>query len=354
MGGSSFGTVFRVTTFGESHGPALGAVIDGVPAALTVDAEFIQSELDRRRPGAGLPGSTPRNEADRVKILSGVFEGVSTGTPIALVIENTNARSADYDKLAGCFRPGHADYTYEKKYGIRDWRGGGRASGRETAARVAAGAIAKLLLKKLCGATIRAGVEAVGNASCEKLDFDAPRRNEFNALDDGAVAALRAELDRAARGNDSIGGIVRCRVDGVPAGWGEPVFDKLDAVIAHAVMSIGAVKAIEFGDGFAVAHRLGSENNDAITPEGFATNRAGGVLGGISNGEPIEFRIAVKPTPSIGVKQQTVDRENRAREIEITGRHDLCIVPRIVPVVEAMTALALADLALLNRSARID
>ena len=354
MGGSSFGTLFRVTTFGESHGPALGAAVDGVPAGLVIDAEFIQSELDRRRPGAGLPGSTPRNEADRVKILSGVFEGVSTGTPIALVIENTNARSADYDKLAGCFRPGHADYTYEKKYGIRDWRGGGRASGRETAARVAAGAVAKLLLKKLHGVTIRAGVEAVGNASCEKIDFDAPRCNEFNALDDRAVAALRAELDRAARGSDSIGGIVRCRVDGVPAGFGEPVFDKLDAVLAHAVMSIGAVKGIEFGDGFASAHRLGSENNDAITPDGFATNRAGGVLGGISNGEPLEFRLAVKPTPSIGIKQQTVDREGNAREIEITGRHDLCIVPRIVPVVEAMTAIALADMALLDRAARID
>jgi len=352
MSGNTFGTILQVTTFGESHGPALGATLCGVPAGLRVDAEFIQRELDRRRPGSGIPGATSRNEADKVRILSGVFEGVATGTPLALLIENTNMRSADYDALSGCFRPGHADFTYFKKYGVRDWRGGGRASGRETAARVAAGAVAKLILREF-GAEVRAGVESIGGVGVACLDFSAPMENELYALDNAAVPAMKEAISAAAKSRDSLGGTVRCRVSGIPAGAGEPVFDKLDAVLAHAMLSIGAVKGIEFGSGFAAAAMRGSENNDAITPEGFATNNAGGILGGISNGDDILFRVAVKPTPSVGIRQRTVDGTGTPREIEIAGRHDVCIVPRVVPVVEAMTALALADMLLLQRTRRL-
>lgn len=352
MSGNTFGTVFTVTTFGESHGAALGAVVQGVPAGLRIDEAFIQSELDRRRPGSGIPGTTARREADKAKILSGVFRGMATGTPIALVIENTDQHSKDYDELAECFRPGHADFTYFKKYGIRDWRGGGRASGRETAARVAAGALAKLLLREY-RIVVAAGVEALGKVKCGSIDFSAPSGNELNALDASAVPAMRAALDAAAKADDSLGGVIRCRATGVPAGLGEPVFDKLDAYVAHAVMSIGAVKGIEFGAGFGAAALRGSENNDAITPEGFASNRAGGVLGGISDGAALEFRAAVKPTPSIGVAQNTVDTKNLPREITVGGRHDVCIAPRIVPVVEAMTSLALADLLLVQRTRRL-
>lgn len=352
MSGNTFGTVFTVTTFGESHGAALGAVVQGVPAGLRIDEAFIQSELDRRRPGSGIPGTTARREADKAKILSGVFRGMATGTPIALVIENTDQHSKDYDELAECFRPGHADFTYFKKYGIRDWRGGGRASGRETAARVAAGALAKLLLREY-RIVVAAGVEALGKVKCGSIDFSAPSGNELNALDVSAVPAMRAALDAAAKADDSLGGVIRCRATGVPAGLGEPVFDKLDAYVAHAVMSIGAVKGIEFGAGFGAAALRGSENNDAITPEGFASNRAGGVLGGISDGAALEFRAAVKPTPSIGVAQNTVDTKNLPREITVGGRHDVCIAPRIVPVVEAMTSLALADLLLVQRTRRL-
>jgi chorismate synthase len=352
MSGNTFGELFQITTFGESHGPALGAVVSGVPAGLKVDAEFIQRELDRRRPGSGIPGTTARREADRVKILSGVFKGVATGTPIAFVIENTDQHSADYDRMAGCFRPGHADFTYLKKYGIRDWRGGGRASGRETAARVGAGALAKLLLREY-RIEVAAGVESIGAVKCETADFSAPGGNELNALDPAAVAAMREAIAAAARDNDSLGGVVRCRVTGVPAGLGEPVFDKLDALVAHAVMSIGAVKGIEFGAGFGVSELRGSVDNDPITPEGFATNRAGGVLGGISTGAALEFRAAVKPTPSIGIVQRTIDTSGKAAEITVGGRHDVCIAPRIVPVVEAMTALVLADLLLIQRARRI-
>ena len=352
MSGSTFGTVFEVTTFGESHGPALGAVVQGVPAGLAVDAAFVQGELDRRRPGSGIPGSTPRKEADKVRILSGVFQGVATGTPIALVIENTGQHSSDYDELAECFRPGHADFTYFRKYGVRDWRGGGRASGRETAARVAAGALAKLVLREY-GIDVATGVAELGGVKCSKIDFSAPRGNELNALDSDAVPAMRAALNAAAADKDSLGGIVQCRATGVPAGLGEPVFDKLDALVAHAVMSIGAVKGIEFGAGFGAAELRGSENNDPLTPEGFASNRAGGVLGGISDGDVLEFRAAVKPTPSIGKVQQTVDARNLPREIAVGGRHDVCIAPRVVPVVEAMTAIVLADMLLVQRARRL-
>ena len=352
MSGNTFGSVFQVTTFGESHGPALGVVISGVPAGLPVDADFIQRELDRRRPGSGIPGATARNESDRAEILSGVFDGVATGTPVAILIRNSDHHSSDYSDLAACFRPGHADYTYFRKYGIRDWRGGGRSSGRETAARVAAGAVAKLLLKEN-DIGVTAGVETLGGVKCSEIDFSAPERNELNALDSIAVPAMREAIHEAQREGDSLGGTVLCRVYGVPAGFGEPVFDKLDAMIAHAVVSIGAAKGIEFGAGFTAAGLRGSENNDAITPEGFASNNAGGVLGGISNGEDIVFRTAVKPTPSIGIGQDTVDIHGKPRRIVVSGRHDVCIVPRVVPVIEAMTAVTLADMLLIQRTRRL-
>lgn len=352
MSGNTFGSVFQLTTFGESHGPAVGAVVCGVPAGLRIDEAFIQRELDRRRPGSGIPGATPRREADRVEILSGVFEGVAAGTPIAMLIRNTDQRSSDYKTLAECFRPGHADRTYFEKYGVRDWRGGGRASGRETASRVAGGALAKLLLKEN-GIRVQAGVESIGDAVCAKCDFSAPEGNELNALDPDAVEAMKKLLAEAAMARDSLGGIVRCRVSGAPAGLGEPVFDKLDALLAHAMLSIGAVKGVEFGSGFAASRMRGSENNDPITPRGFETNHAGGILGGISNGDEICFRVAVKPTPSIGLEQRTVDKEGNERRIGIAGRHDVCVAPRIVPVVEAMTALVLADMLLLQRTRRM-
>ena len=353
MSGNTIGEVFRVTTFGESHGAGLGAVIDGVPAGLPIDVEFLRREMARRRPGGDTAGATARREADLPEILSGIFEGRATGTPLAILIRNTDQHSSDYDELAELFRPGHADLGFTRKFGIRDWRGGGRASGRETAARVAAGAVAKLFLAQ-SGVVIRAGVTAIGPVEGKRKDFDAPATNPLRALDPEAVPAMLAEIESCRRELDSVGGVVACRVDGVPAGWGEPVFDKLDALLARAILSIGAVKAIEFGDGFAAARSRGSENNDSPLPDGsFATHHAGGMLGGISNGDAIEFRVAVKPTPSIGRPQRTVDAAGSEREITIGGRHDVCIAPRIVPVVEAMTAITLADLALRQRCARL-
>ena len=302
MSGNTFGELFRVTTFGESHGPGLGVIIDGVPAGVKIDEALIQRDLDRRRPGQSKV-STMRKEPDRVEILSGVFEGVSTGTSLAMVIRNTDQRSQDYGRLAELFRPGHADLGFFKKYGVRDYRGGGRSSGRSP-----------------------------DLAAAEKM-----------------VAAIRAaQADR-----DSVGGIICCEAHGVPAGWGEPVFDKLDALLAHAILSIGGIKGIEIGAGFEAPKKRGSENNDSILPSGFASNHAGGILGGISNGDVITFRAAMKPTSSIAKKQHTIDKEGNATEIEVLGRHDPCLVPRAVPVVEAMTALVLADLALRNRAARI-
>ncbi len=352
MSGNTFGTIFKVTTFGESHGPALGGVIDGVPAGLELDAAAIQRELDRRKPGQSAL-TTARREADAVEILSGVFEGRTTGTSVGLLIRNCDQHSADYGNLAEIFRPGHADYTYFQKYGIRDYRGGGRSSGRETAVRVAAGAVAKLLLAKF-GVSVRAFTRSVGEVCGLRVDWDFVEKNPVRAADPG-VAALMAETIQAARADgDSVGGSVECHVFGTPAGWGEPVFDKLDAELAKAMLSLGAVKGIEFGDGFAVASRRGSENNDAMTEQGFSTNHAGGILGGISTGAEIVFRLAVKPTPSVGVEQRTVDRNNRAAACAIRGRHDPCLCPRLVPVVEAMAALVLADMALRSRAARLD
>ena len=347
---NTFGTIFCVTTFGESHGAALGVVIDGLPAGIEVDPAFIQKELDRRRPGQSRV-TTPRSEADRAEILSGVFEGKSTGTPLAILIRNQNQRSGDYFHLAGLYRPGHADFTFEKKYGIRDYRGGGRSSGRETCARVAAGAVAKLFLRE-SGIVVRACAESIGSVRAKACDWNQVENNPVRCGDPEAAVAMENEIRRTAEAGDSLGGIVYGEILNVPAGLGEPVFDKFDALLAHAMLSIGGVKGFECGSGFRAALSRGSENNDGMTPDGFITNHAGGILGGISNGNTITFRIAVKPTPSISALQHTVDREGRTADLRITGRHDPCLVPRIVPVAEAMSALVTADLLLRARSSR--
>lgn len=351
MSGNTFGHLFRVTTFGESHGPGLGVIIDGVPAGLRLDPEQIQHDLDRRRPGQSKV-STMRKEADEVEILSGVMDGVTTGTALAMLIRNTDQRSRDYGNLATCFRPGHADYGYFKKYGIRDYRGGGRSSGRETAMRVAAGSVAKQLLAHY-GVTIQAYTLRLGGVDAAKVDLAAVESNIVRSADPDAAEAMIAAIRAAQAEMDSVGGIIECRADGVPAGLGEPVFDKLDALIAHAVLSIGGIKGIEFGSGFATADLRGSVNNDPITPDGFTSNHAGGIIGGISNGNTILFRAAMKPTSSIAKEQKTIDEAGSAVTISVHGRHDPCLVPRAVPVVEAMTALVLIDALLQNRCARL-
>lgn len=351
MSGNTFGELFRVTTFGESHGPGLGVIIDGVPAGVKIDEALIQRDLDRRRPGQSKV-STMRKEPDRVEILSGVFEGVSTGTSLAMVIRNTDQRSQDYGRLAELFRPGHADLGFFKKYGVRDYRGGGRSSGRETSMRVAAGAVAKMVLATM-GVSVRACSMMIGGVYAETVDWSVVEENIVRSPDLAAAEKMVAAIRAAQADRDSVGGIICCEANGVPAGWGEPVFDKLDALLAHAILSIGGIKGIEIGAGFEAPKKRGSENNDSILPSGFASNHAGGILGGISNGDVITFRAAMKPTSSIAKKQHTIDKEGNATEIEVLGRHDPCLVPRAVPVVEAMTALVLADLALRNRAARI-
>lgn len=353
MAGNTFGDSFRVTTFGESHGAGLGCIIDGCPAGITIDAQFIQQELDKRKPGAqGNAAVTARKEADTAEILSGVFEGKSTGTPIAMLIRNTNQHSGDYGKIQHAFRPGHADFTYHEKYGIRDYRGGGRSSGRETCARVAAGAVAKLLLRQQ-GISVRAYTLRAAGISCAEIDMEQIGQNAMRAADNKAALLMQERIEALRREGDSAGGIVECIASGVPAGLGEPVFDKLDAVLAQAMLSIGAVKGIEFGSGFAAADSQGSRNNDQMAKgPAFRTNNAGGILGGISRGDDIVFRIAVKPVPSIYLRQQTITTQDEECSIEIEGRHDVCLCPRIVPVVEAMTAITLADMYLRNRSAR--
>lgn len=351
MSGNTFGELFRVTTFGESHGPGLGVIIDGVPAGVKIDEALIQRDLDRRRPGQSKV-STMRKEPDRVEILSGVFEGVSTGTSLAMVIRNTDQRSQDYGRLAELFRPGHADLGFFKKYGVRDYRGGGRSSGRETSMRVAAGAVAKMVLATM-GVSVRACSMMIGGVYAETVDWSVVEENIVRSPDLAAAEKMVAAIHAAQADRDSVGGIICCEAHGVPAGWGEPVFDKLDALLAHAILSIGGIKGIEIGAGFEAPKKRGSENNDSILPSGFASNHAGGILGGISNGDVITFRAAMKPTSSIAKKQHTIDKEGNATEIEVLGRHDPCLVPRAVPVVEAMTALVLADLALRNRAARI-
>ena len=347
MSDNSFGKIFKVSTFGESHGPAIGAVIDGMPAGVEIDAAFLQQELDRRRPGAGTPGSTARNEADRAEILSGVFENRSTGTPIAVLIRNADHHSSDYSELNSLFRPGHADWGFYDKYGFRDYRGGGRSSGRETACRVAAGAFARMLLKALVPElVITAFPVEIGGVGIEKYDFAEMAGNPLRVPDSRSAARMLERMEACRRALDSCGGVVECRVSGVPAGWGEPVFDKLDALLAHAVLSIGAVKGFAAGAGFGAARLVGSVNN--ASPDA-----AGGIRGGISDGTEIRFQAAVKPTPSIGRPQMMPGVDGELHEFAIKGRHDVCIVPRVVPVVEAMTALVLADCALRQRCARV-
>ena len=341
MPGSTFGSMFRVTTFGESHGRGVGVIIDGVTPGVSLAEEEVQKALDRRKPGQS-EITTKRKEADRVQILSGLFEGRTTGTPLMMILFNEDVRSQDYDAIKDLFRPGHADWTYLKKYGLRDWRGSGRASGRETSARVAAGAVAGKLLAAR-GVRIVAYTLAVAGIRCERFDPDVIEKNPVRACDPEAAERMKAAILAAQADKDSLGGIVECRVTGVPAGLGEPVFDKLDADLAKAMLSIGAVKGIEFGAGFAAAAMHGHEHNDQMGPGGFLTNNAGGILGGISTGAEILFRVAVKPASSIARLQRTVDTSGAARDIVTEGRHDPCICPRVVPVVEAMTALTLED-----------
>lgn len=349
---NTFGQRFRMTTFGESHGKALGCVVDGVPAGLALDEAFIQAELDRRRPGQNTY-ATARKEADAVEILSGVFEGKTTGTPIAMVIFNTNQKSKDYGNVKDLFRPGHADFTYWEKYGIRDYRGGGRSSARETAARVAAGAVAKLMLKAM-GVTVESGVFEVDGVAGEGRDFAFARTSEIFALDPAAEEAQKAAILNAKEAHDSVGGGVLIRATGVPAGLGQPLYAKLDGVLADAMMGINAVKAVEIGDGIAASRSKGHENNDGMTPEGFLSNHAGGILGGISDGEEVAVKVWFKPTPSIFLAQQTVTTENEPATMELKGRHDPCVAVRGSVVAEAMMALVLADMALLNLGSRME
>ncbi|GHV63256.1 chorismate synthase [Spirochaetia bacterium] len=375
MAGNTFGELFRVTTFGESHGAGLGCVIDGCPAGLPLTVGDIAAELRRRRPGAG-GASTSRSETDEPEILSGVFEGKTLGSPIAILVRNTNARSGDYDNLKDVYRPGHADWTWEAKYGFRDHRGGGRSSARETLGRVAAGAVAKIFLAA-AGIEIRAWTSAAAGIAVPGptgtgFDWDEIEQNPLRIPHREIARQVLEKLEIIRGEGDSAGCAVSCVVKNLPPGLGEPVFDKLDARLAAAMLSLGAAKGIEFGAGFAAASGLGSEMNDSpapgpgpnqppayaplppnVPPVRWTGNNAGGVLGGISNGMPVEFTVAFKPVPSISKKQQTVDRSNTVQDLVIRGRHDVCIAPRAVPVVEAMAALVIADLLLLQRGARV-
>jgi chorismate synthase len=369
MAGNTFGTLFTVSTFGESHGKALGCVVDGCPAGLPLDTEDIARDLRRRRPGGGGSAVSKRREGDEPEILSGIFEGKTLGTPIAVIIRNTDQRSADYDKLKDLYRPGHADWTWEAKYGVRDHRGGGRSSGRETAARVAAGAIARVFLES-SGISIQgwassiAGIDIPGPAE-KGFDIDETEKNPFRVPRKAYVKKINEALESLKKEGDSAGGTVSCSVTGLPAGLGEPVFGKLDALIAGAMLSIGAAKGVEFGAGFSAASMKGSENNDApflaegegTLPAGvpslsFRTNNAGGTLGGISSGMPLLFTVAFKPVASISRRQETAGRQG-AGDLVLEGRHDVCIAPRAVPVVEAMAAIVLADLLLMQRCSRV-
>jgi chorismate synthase len=341
MGGNTFGVLFRMTTWGESHGEALGAVVDGCPPNLELNEEDIQQELNRRRPGRG-QGASPRKESDRVEILSGVFQGKTTGTPISLLIRNRDRKSSDYDTLADLFRPGQGDFAYFKKYGIRDHRGGGRASGRETAARVAAGAIARKVIARE-GIEVLGYTVELGGVAIEEGSRGDSRENELFCPDAKAAEKMKDRLEAARKEGDSLGGIMEIRVSGCPAGLGEPVFDKIDADLAKAVMSIGSVKGVEIGAGFRASRMKGSENNDPILPSGFKTNHAGGILAGISTGEEIVIRAACKPIPSIEKEQDTIDLRGNPRKIAVKGRHDVCVIPRIIPVCEAMVCIVLAD-----------
>ncbi|MDF7681478.1 chorismate synthase [Enterobacteriaceae bacterium ESL0689] len=342
MAGNTIGHCFRVTTFGESHGLALGCIVDGMPPGMALSEADLQPDLDRRRPGSSRY-TTQRREADQVKILSGVFEGVTTGTSIGLMIENTDQRSQDYGAIKDLFRPGHADYTYEQKYGLRDYRGGGRSSARETAMRVAAGAIAKKYLAEKFGIVIRGCLTQMGDIPLAIREWQQVEKNPFFCADPDKLDALDELMRQLKKSGDSIGAKVTVVAEGVPVGWGEPVFDRLDADIAHALMGINAVKGVEIGDGFAVIPLRGSENRDEMTRAGFQSNHAGGILGGISSGQPIIAHLALKPTSSIMVPGRTINRYGEEVEIVTRGRHDPCVGIRAVPVAEAMLAIVLMD-----------
>lgn len=346
-----FGKKFTFSTFGESHGKAIGCLVDGVPAGLKIDVEYIQRELDRRKPGQN-KFATQRTEADKVEILSGVFEGLSTGTPIALILFNENQKSKDYTNIKDIFRPGHADYTYFHKYGIRDYRGGGRSSARETASRVAAGAIAKIMLDEL-GIHVKSGVYSIAGIQAQNCDFDYVSQSEIYALDKNIENAQKEAIMKAKKSHDSVGGVAFVKVKNLPAGLGEPIYYKLDAILAEAMMGINGVKAIEIGEGFNASNLNGSTNNDLINKEGFMSNHSGGILGGISNGDDIDFKVYFKPTPSIFIAQDTVDINNEEHNCALKGRHDPCIAVRGSVVAESMTALVVADMLLLGMSSQM-
>jgi chorismate synthase len=347
-----FGERFTITTFGESHGKALGCIIDGVPSGVRIDEKFIQQELNRRKPGKS-ELETARKEDDKVEILSGTFNGLSTGTPIMMIIFNNNQKSRDYDNIKNLFRPAHADFTYYHKYGIRDYRGGGRSSARETVARVAGGAIAKLILKSI-GVEIQSGLSAVGEIEAKNYDFEYARRSKLYALDKDVEAKQEQVILDAKNSHNSVGGVVVTIAKGVPIGLGEPIYYKLDAILSEAMMSINASKAVEIGDGVLSAKLKGSENNDQITPNGFKTNHSGGILGGVSNGDDIIVKTHFKPTPSIFQPQETVTKDNKATICELKGRHDPCVAVRGSIVCEAMMALVLVDMLLLNMGRKIE
>lgn len=353
MSGNSFGKLFCVSTFGESHGPALGCIVDGCPPGLALSEADLQRDLDRRKPGTSR-FTTQRREEDQVRILSGVFEGVTTGTPIGLLIENTDQKSKDYGNIKDMFRPAHADYTYHHKYGIRDYRGGGRSSARETAMRVAAGAIAKKYLAEKAGVRIRGYLSQLGPIRIDLVDWSAVDNNPFFCPDPARVPELEEYMSALNKEGNSIGAKITVVASGVPVGLGEPIFDRLDAELAHGLMSINAVKGVEIGAGFAVVAQKGTEHRDLLTPQGFLSNNAGGILGGISSGQDIIAHIALKPTSSIRIPGQTIDVHGNATDIITTGRHDPCVGIRATPIAEAMVALTLMDHLLRHRAQNLD
>lgn len=353
MSGNTLGKLYCVTSFGESHGPAIGCVVDGCPPGLELAPEDIQRDLDRRKPGTSRH-VTQRRESDTVEILSGVFEGKTTGTPIGLLIRNEDQRSKDYAKIADSFRPGHADYTYWQKYGIRDYRGGGRQSARETAVRVAAGAIARKWLNERYGVVIRGHLSQLGTLTIPFKSWDAVGNNPFFAANGDIVGELEDFMDRLRKSGDSCGAKISVVAEGVPVGWGEPVYDKLDADLAYAMMGINAVKGVEIGDGFAAVAQAGTEHSDEMTPQGYLSNHAGGILGGISSGQDVVVHIAVKPTSSIRLPRRSIDKAGNAVVIETHGRHDPCVGIRATPIAEAMLAIVLMDHALRHRAQNAD
>lgn len=353
MSGNTFGTLFTVTSFGESHGAAIGCVVDGCPPGLALCAADIQLELDRRKPGTSRH-VTQRRESDTVEILSGIFEGKTTGTPIGLLIRNEDQRSKDYGNIAETFRPGHADYTYTQKYGVRDHRGGGRSSARETAVRVAAGAIAKKWLSERFGVVIRGYLSQLGEIELPFQSWEGVNSNPFFSANADKIAELEAYMDALRKSGDSIGGKLTVVAENVPVGWGEPVYDRLDAEIAYALMGINAAKGVEIGDGFACVSQRGSEHGDGMTPNGFLSNHAGGILGGISTGQDIVAHLAIKPTSSIRIPRPSINRSGEAIEVATEGRHDPCVALRATPIAEAMLALVLIDHALRHRAQNAD